>query len=366
MPAIPRAFFVIHVSSQSVILVASLDHHSESTMKYSNSTILWFNICTLLFLPFGSTSYSQDNASSQKLKPAGVSSPKFAVIAADNGRIMRYDKAGNVVWSMREGIQGIHKIQQLENGNIICQMGWQKLVEITPDKKIAWSYDSSKRNGNEGKRLEVHAFQRLKNGNTMIVENGIGRIIEVDPAGKLVHEVKYTVEKPNAHSDVRMGSKLSNGNYLLCFEAEGRVTEIDDKGNIVWNYPVPMFGKKPAGGHGLEAFGNKVYNAVRLPNGNTLIATGNGHSILEVTPKKEIVWKLEQNDLPNISLAWVTSLEVLPNGNLIIGNCHAGLKNPQLIEVDRNKNVIWTFRDFNNLGNSTAASATVGVKEILR
>ena len=106
---------------------------------------------------------------------------------------------------------------------------------------------------------------------------------------------------------------------------------------MVWNYPVPLFGKKQAGGHGLEAFGNKIYNAVRLPNGNTLIATGNGHSILEVTPEKEIVWKVEQNDLQDISLAWVTSLEVLPNGNIMIGNCHAGPDNPQFIEITRER-----------------------------
>ncbi len=29
----------------------------------------------------------------------------------------------------------------------------------------------------------------------------------------------------------------------------------------------------------------------------------------------------------------MTTLELLPNGNLIIGNTHAGPENPQLIEV---------------------------------
>ena len=47
---------------------------------------------------------------------------------------------------------------------------------------------------------------------------------------------------------------------------------------------------------------------MRLVNGNTLIATGNGHSVLEVTPEKEIIWQINQNDLPGITLAWVTTL----------------------------------------------------------
>ena len=55
-------------------------------------------------------------------------------------------------------------------------------------------------------------------------------------------------------------------------------------------------------------------------------------------------------------------LEVLPNGNIVIGNCHAGPDNPQLIEVTRDKKVVWTFKDHKNLGNSTAATQVLGVE----
>lgn len=298
------------------------------------------------------------------VQAADVSSPRHAVIAADNGKVVRFDRNGNVVWQYN-GVRQIHTLQQLDNGNILCQQGWKKIVEITPDSDTVWSYDSTT-NGNEDRRLEVHAFQRLANGNTMIVENGVGRIIEVDLQGRIQHEVEYYVERPSAHSDVRMGHQLENGHYLLAHEKEGRVTEYTRDGEIVWDYEVPLFGRKRKGGHGPEAFGNQVYNALRLKNGNTLIATGNGHSVLEVTPDQKIVWKIEQDDLPGITLAWVTTLEVLPNGNILIGNCHAGPKNPQFIEVTRDKKVVWTFRDFELLGNSTAVTATVGVEGVLR
>ena len=115
----------------------------------------------------------------------------------------------------------------------------------------------------------------------------------------------------------------------------------------------PLFGKERKGGHGPEAFGNSVFSATRLPSGNTLIGGGNGHCVLEVTPEKEIVWKVEQSDLPGITLAWVTRVERLPNGNTLIGNCHAGPENPQMIEVTKDKKVVWTFKDFKNFGNST-------------
>ncbi len=292
---------------------------------------------------------------------AEVSSERHQIIAGDNGKIVRFDKSGKVSWEC-DKVNSVHHIQQLDNGNIITQQGWGKIVEIDSQGNIVWEYDAANSNGNNGKKLEIHAFQRLNNGNTMIVENGIGRIIEITKDGEIVHEIQYKVSELNAHRDVRMAHKLKNGNYLVCHEGDGRVTEYKPDGKIVWDYAVPLFNKKRAGGHGPEAWGNQVFNALRLPNGNTLIGTGNGHSVIEVTPNKEVVWAVHQHDLKGITLAWVTSLEVLPNGNIIIGNCHAGPENPQLIEINRAKEVVWTFKDFKNLGNSTAASATVGVQ----
>ena len=118
---------------------------------------------------------------------------------------------------------------------------------------------------------------------------------------------------------------------------------------------MPLFGRQPAGGHGPEAFGNKCFAAVRLANGNTLISTGNGHSVLEVTHDKKIVWQIGQQDLPGITLAWVTTLEVLSNAHYVIGNCHAGPDNPQLIELDpKTKKVVWTFQDSKTFGNDVS------------
>ena len=83
-----------------------------------------------------------------------------------------------------------------------------------------------------------------------------------------------------------------------------------------------------------------------------LIGTGNGHGVLEVTPAKEIVWRIDQQDLPGITLAWVTQVRRLANGNTQLINCHAGPENPQIIEVTPAKQVVWTFKDFETFGDS--------------
>src|SRR5262249_48740908 len=188
--------------------------------------------------------------------------------------------------------------------------------------------DAAPKEGTPDRPVEVHAFQRLPDGNTMIAESGPARIIEVDRTGKLVRQIPLKVEHPSTHSDTRLARKLPDGHYLVCHERDGAVREYDGSGKVVWEYAVPLFGMAPRGGHGPEAWGNQVFTALRLPNGNTLIGTGNGHSVLEITPQKEIAWSLRQSDLPGITLAWVTTLQVLPNGHIVLGNCHAGPENP--------------------------------------
>ena len=288
--------------------------------------------------------------------------PVRRFIAADSSksRIAIISEEGKTEWEHQIG--PLHDLHVLQNGNVLLQVSWTEVQEINPaNGKVVWKYDASKRAENVGKRLEIHAMQRLANGSTMIAESGPGNIIELSQDLKMEHSMAMKVSKPDAHRDTRLVRKLASGNYLVCHEGDGLVREYESTGRIAWEYSVPLFDRKPAAGHGVEAFGNQCFSAIRLPNGNTLVGTGNGHSILEVTPSKQIVWSLHQNDLSGIQLAWVTSLQVLPSGNILINNCHAGPANPQLIEVNREKEVVWSFRDFDRFGDSLTNSQILTV-----
>ena len=279
------------------------------------------------------------------------------MIAADysKGRIAIIGADGKIEWEWK--VKDIHDLWVLPSGNVLFQDSFQHLLEVDPKtNKVVWEYDSLKMNGNAGKPVEVHAFQRLPEERTMIVESGPARIVEVDREGKLLKEIRLKVDHPSTHSDTRLARKLQTGNYLVCHERDGAVREYDADGKVVWDYPVPLFGKQPAPGHGPEAWGNHCFAALRRRNGNTLISTGNGHSVLEVNPAKEIVWSVKQNDLPGITLAWVTTLQPRRNGSLVIGNCHAGPENPQIIEITREKQVVWSYKDFTNFGNALSNS----------
>ena len=272
------------------------------------------------------------------------------VIAADSSTktLAAIGPEGRVEWRLPVG--AIHDLHLLPDGHILYQDGWTRIVELNEHRKPIWDYNA-KRNGNAGRTVEVHAFQRLSDGTTMIVESGPARIIEIDHDGNLRREIKLTVQSPSAHSDTRNARKTAAGTYLVAHEKDGVVREYDAAGKVIWEFDVPLDMPRK-GGHGPEAFGDQAYSAVRLDNGNTLIGTGNGHAVLEVTPAKEIVWKIGQRDLPGIVLAWVTQVERLPNGNTRFVNCHAGPDNPQIIEVTPDKQVVWTFKDFKTFGNS--------------
>lgn len=300
---------------------------------------------------------------------AGSSGPDAAsrgyrVLAQDNGHVAIINTRGEVEWEV-ECRHNSHDIAVVGDGNLLLHSGPAKVVEMTPAKQVVWQYEAHPKVPYTG-RVEIHAFQRLANCLTLVAESGNRRLVEVDRAGKIVKEIPLHVEHPQPHRDTRLARKLASGNYLVCHEGDGAVREYDDVGKVVWSYTLDLASRPRSPGHGPEGHGTEVFSALRFANGNTLIGCGNGNRVIEVTPAGQIVWSVEQNELPGITLAWVTTLQLLPNSNLIIGNTHAGETNPQLIEVTREKKVVWTFRDFKTFGNSLAAAMVLDVPGIVR
>ncbi|MGK0187486.1 MAG: hypothetical protein ACI9R3_003274 [Verrucomicrobiales bacterium] len=342
----------LRIFSNSLLESACPWHHSSRAMSFLSNRFSPFAsiLCAVLIAPSGASSKTDFKDRLVIAGEAGGGIDHLCVV----------DAGGVLLWEYPTS--SIHDVHLLDNGNLLFQTSWTKIVEMTLKKEIVWSYDAARMNGNNGKRVEVHAFQRLKDGHTMLVESGTARIIEVDRMGRIQKEIPLKVDNPSAHSDTRRARKLANGHYLVSHEKDGFVREYDATGHVVWEFDVPMFGKEPKGGHGPESFGDQTFASMQLANGNYLISTGNGHSVLEVTPAKEIVWKLEQNDIEGVTLGWVTSLQELANGNLVIGNCHATRENPQIIEITREKKLVWKFHNWEHFGNNMPASIVIDGK----
>jgi hypothetical protein len=181
----------------------------------------------------------------------------------------------------------------------------------------------------------------LSNGNTFIGECNAGRLLEVDSTGKIVHEVRLLPEgKDGGHTYIRNARCLANGHYLVTHYGQQvvreYVREYDADGKVLLEIPA-------RGG---------PHSAIRLPNGNTLVACGDvppeGANIFEADAKGKIVWKIAKDELPGIHLAFATGLQRLPNGHTVLTNWlgHGQFgKGPHLIEVTPDKKIIWTFAD---------------------
>ena len=58
----------------------------------------------------------------------------------------------------------------------------------------------------------------------------------------------------------------------------------------------------------------------------------------------------------------IHDIHVLANGHYVIGNCHAGPRNPLVIEIDpKTKKVVWTLDRFSDFGNSVPNSQLLDV-----
>jgi ABC-type amino acid transport substrate-binding protein len=283
-----------------------------------------------------------------------------ALIAQDRGQLVAFDRFGTVLWK-RPSPHNAHDFAVLSNGNLLVHAAPNRVIEVSatdPTTPMIWEWTAKPVAPYTG-AVEIHAFERLPDGNTLVAETGNLRILEINPKGEIVKNVPIQTDRPDSHHDTRRVRKTSAGTYLVCHEPLGLVREYDARGVIVWEYAIPL-SKDREPSPGQQGHGTAVFHAMRLPSGNTLIAGGNNNRVLEVNPAKEIVWSVDRDELKDldgnpIRLAWVTSLQVLPNGNVIIGNTHAGPDQPQLIEVTREKKVVWTFRDFTQLGNDVCA-----------
>ncbi len=250
---------------------------------------------------------------------------RFACADYSQGKIFFVSPEGAVEWEYRA--PSCNDLWVLANGNLLFNTG-HGVQEVTRAKQVVFNYES---------KSEIYACQRLANGNTFIGECTAGRLLEVAPDGRVVKQVRLLPEgQDGGHLYMRNARVLANGHYLVAHYGQQVVREYDADGKTVAEFSAP-------GG---------PHSTARLPNGHTLIACGDSapgaNKFIEVDRAGKVVWSLGAEELPGISLKFMTGFHRLPNGNTVmsnwLGHGHLG-KAPHLIEVTPDKRVVWTFAD---------------------
>ena len=200
----------------------------------------------------------------------------------------------------------------------------------------------------------MHSAQPLGGARVLIMRNGSpARALVIDTASnEIVKEVLIPTATTGTHGQFRHVRMTQAGTLLVPHLGDGKVVEYDLEGKVLWSVPAAS-----------------PWSAVRLKNGNTLIAGDWSRYVREVNAKGETVWELTQKDVPDIRMGNLQTANRLANGHTVICNWCAGDKNEaawkgtvQVFEVTPDKQVVWKLSSWEDpdLGPSTSIQLLEG------
>ncbi len=285
------------------------------------------------------------------------------------------DPAGRIVHQWRQP-EGIQHVKLLPGGNLLVHTlspesaeGVEKiggsagaLLELDHDSNVVWEYRDD---------YMHHDYQRLANGNTLIVrwaklptdvaarvQGGHlasgdpdwmwGDVVrEIDTAGAVVrewrswehlstdHHVKCPLESRKEWTHLNSIEITPDGDWLLSFRLTSTVAIVDGAtGDVRWRW-------------GPEVLSHQ-HNATWLENGHLLLFDNGCHrreapsfsQIIELDPEsREIVWKYVGPQLLGFYSFMVSGCERLPNGNTFIAEGASG----RLFEVTPEGETVWEY-----------------------
>jgi outer membrane protein assembly factor BamB len=180
--------------------------------------------------------------------------------------VVEYDASGKVVWQYTDLPDKPYGVQRLPNGNTLVPCYDNELIEIRPDKSIAWQFRLPER---------AKAAQMLENGNVLLAYYTSGRVVEMNREGQVVWEVG-NMQRPY------FVQRLPDGHTLVANRTGDRVVEVDHDGKEVWSYVA-----RPS-----------LYAAQRLPGGNTLVVSSSG--LVEVDRAGTVVWSRPESGMRGV------------------------------------------------------------------
>jgi hypothetical protein len=178
--------------------------------------------------------------------------------------ITERDRQGKIWWQHK--VQGYPvSCQRLDNGNTFIAT-YTELLEVTRDDKVVYSHKRPN---------SIYCAQKLANDHILFVTS-TNQVVELDATGKEIRTVQ--VGNTSGWAGVEI---LPNGRLLVALYSADKVVEVDSQGKELWELPV----QKPAW-------------ATRLNNGNTLVASPDGHFIAEYDRTCKKVWEQTTHGRP--------------------------------------------------------------------
>lgn len=223
----------------------------------------------------------------------------------------------------------------LPNGNVLLALYPTKrypnggVVEVNREtNEVVFEY--------QGQQKEISTVVPLKDDHFLVAELGPEpRAIVINRSGEIVKKTLFDCQKGNAHMQTRMLRVLPNGNYIAPHLLDFAVKEYDvASGKVVKSFPTDERGRDKK---------DWPFTAIRLDNGNTVIGCTNGNRVVEMDADGKIVWKVDNDDIGEKLIDDACGIQRLPNGNTVIASYHAKGDRVKLLEVTRDKKVVWRY-----------------------
>lgn len=212
---------------------------------------------------------------------------------------------------------------------LIADRGNNRLIEVTPDKKIIWEYDFNL--PKPGLGADDSFF--TDNGKSVIVNLEEYHILQIiDYATKSVIW-SYGVPGTPGHTDGMLNTpddayKLPNGDVTVADIKNCRVIEISSDKKIVRQYGQTQVCKNA------PDFLNKPNGDTPLPNGHTFISNITGRTLVELDSNWQQVFTMP------LPVKYPSDPQLTKAGNILISDYS---KPGQIVEVDKQGNIIWQF-----------------------
>lgn len=173
-----------------------------------------------------------------------------------------------------------HAAQPLPDGGVlIVECGTSRLIEVDRQGKI--TKEIKLVTTCEKLHNQFRGARKTANGHYFVTFKGEGKVVELDSTGQVLREIQVP-------GDPHEVVPLPSGNVLITCGDGHRVLEIDPADKVVWE-----LNENDLPGNTLRL----MAGCQRLPNGNTVLCNylGHGHigeqaQVIEVTPDKKVVW----------------------------------------------------------------------------
>lgn len=348
-----------------------MDSYSDTCMN-SSKRVVFLSVLTcvlaaLFVAQMAIVSYgtSANVSATQSEKPTPGNTLISIQSYGNYGSILEVTPEGETVWEFTPPNSRVFDAEVLDNGNILAAIATKRTAANCPDrelqinektcvqnrvveidyrsKNIVWNYtwyDEYIHNH------EVHDADRLKNGNTAVVDMGNDRAFVVNQSGNITWEWKAdkhlgndsTFRKqyggprnPRGEKDwthINDIDRLDNGDYQLSIRNFDSVIDVNPQTHNITN----VVGKP---GNHTRLY--EQHNPDRIESaGTTVIADSQNNRIVEIdTQNESIIWRYGGEGL----LSWPRDADRLPSGNTLITDT----QNDRIIEINQQGDIVWEY-----------------------